>query len=59
VAERDAHHAAKLRKVPEPTAPLSVYDALERLVADLETNSEAGAPEYAHRALEEADRAHA
>ena len=26
-------------------------EALERLVADLETNSEAGAPDYAHEAL--------
>lgn len=27
------------------------YDGLERLVADLETNSEAGAPDYAHNTL--------
>lgn len=30
-----------------------VRDALERLVADLETNSEAGAPDYAHDALKQ------
>lgn len=30
---------------------LTLHEALERLVADLETNSESGAPDYAHEAL--------
>ena len=60
----DAHAAALLRDDPpsehdqlahlvavEIPALEKARDALERLVADLETNSEAGAPDYAHDAL--------
>lgn len=42
--------ARKRVKVAED-AFAHTYDILERLVADLETNTESGAPEYAHAAL--------